>query len=270
MINQTARFDGTIPTNYESGLGPHLFVDYASDLARRVAVRKPGCVLEIAAGTGILTRMLRDALPNSTRLVASDLNLPMLELARQKFSTDEKIEFRPADAIALPFEDDTFDMLVCQFGVMFFPDKDKSYREAYRVLASGGRYHFNVWDSFDFNPFARISHETVRGFFREDSPTFFTVPFGYHRIDAIKASLLDAGFDDISVHVLKIDKTIPEARRLAQGLIFGNPIIEEICARGTTNPGAIVDAVTVALQSAFGQDPARMPLQAIIFGALKR
>jgi ubiquinone/menaquinone biosynthesis C-methylase UbiE len=154
MTNQTARFDGKIPTNYESGLGPHLFVDYASDLARRVAVGKPGCVLEIAAGTGILTRMLRDAMPNSTYLVASDLSLPMLEFARQKFSTDEKIVFRAADAVALPFEDGTFDMLVCQFGVMFFPDKDKSYREAYRVLASGGRYHFNVWDSFDFNPFA--------------------------------------------------------------------------------------------------------------------
>jgi SAM-dependent methyltransferase len=270
MINQTARFDGTIPMHYESGLGPHLFVDYASDLARRVAVAKPGCVLEIAAGTGILTRMLRDALPNSTRLVASDLNLPMLEFARQKFSADEKIEFRPADAIALPFEDGTFDMLVCQFGVMFFADKDKSYREAYRVLASGGRYHFNVWDSFDFNPFARISHETVGCFFPKDSPTFFTVPFGYHRIDAIKASLLGAGFEDISVHVLKIDKTIPEVRRLAQGLIFGNPIIEEICARETTNPSAIVDAVTMALQSTFGQDPGRMPLQAIIFDALKR
>ena len=89
----------------------------------------------------------------------------------------------------MPFDDGTFDTVVCQFGVMFFPDKDKSYREAYRVLASGGRYHFNVWDSFDFNPFARISHETVGGFFGKDVPAFYTVPFGYHRIDAIKASL---------------------------------------------------------------------------------
>ena len=159
MIDQAARFAGDIPANYDSGLGPHLFVDYAADLARRATAAKPGRVLELAAGTGIVTRMLRDALPDSTHLVASDLNPPMLEMARQKFSADEKVEFQPADATALPFADGAFDTLVCQFGVMFFPDKDKSYREAYRVLASGGRYHFNVWDSFEFNPFARIAHD---------------------------------------------------------------------------------------------------------------
>jgi SAM-dependent methyltransferase len=270
MISQAARFAGGIPANYDSGLGPHLFVDYAADLARRATIVNPGRVLEIAAGTGIATRMLRDALPDSTHMVVSDLNPPMLEIARQKFSADENIEFRSADATALPFDDGAFDTLVCQFGVMFFPDKDKSYREVYRVLASGGRYHFNVWDSFDFNPFARISHETVGCFFSRDAPTFFTVPFGYNRIDAIEASLLGAGFEDISVDVLRIDKTIPEVRRLARGLILGNPIIEEICARGTANPDGIVAAVTAALHGAFGQDPIRMPLQAIVFSALKR
>lgn len=270
MINQAALFAGGIPANYDSALGPYLFVDYAADLARRAAVTKPSRVLEIAAGTGILTRMLRNVLPDSTDLVASDLNPPMLEIARQKFSADERIEFQPADATALPFDDGAFDTLVSQFGVMFFPDKDKSYCEAYRVLTPSGRYHFNVWDLFEFNPFARIAHETVGRFFKQDAPTFYTIPFGYHRIDAIKASLVGAGFEDIAVHVLKIDKTIPKARRLAQGLILGNPIIEEIYARGITNPDAIVADVTAALHVAFGQDPGRMPLQAIIFNAVKR
>jgi SAM-dependent methyltransferase len=270
MIDQAARFAGGIPAHYDRALGPHLFADYAVDLARRAAAGKPSRVLEIAAGTGIVTRMLRDVLPVSSQLVASDLNPPMLEIARQKFSAGEKVAFQPADATALPFDDGAFDTLVCQFGVMFFPDKDKSYREAHRVLASGGRYHFNVWDSFDFNPFARISHETVGGFFAQEAPSFFTVPFGYHWIDVIKASLIGAGFEDISVHVLRIDTPIPKARRLAEGLILGNPIIEEICTRGTTDPDAIVAAVTAALHHAFGQDPGRMPLQAIIFSALKR
>jgi SAM-dependent methyltransferase len=270
MINQAARFVGDIPANYDSGLGPHLFVDYAADLVRRAAAAKPHRVLEIAAGTGIVTRMLRDALPESTHLVASDLNQPMLEIARKKFHADDKVEFQRADATALPFGDRAFDILVCQFGVMFFPDKDKSYREAYRVLAPGGRYHFNVWDSFEFNPFARISHETVGLFFERDPPTFYTVPFGYHRIDAIKGSLIGAGFEDISVHILKIDKIVPQAQRLAQGLILGNPIIEEICARGIADPGSIVARVTAALHRAFGRDPGRIPLQAIVFSALKR
>jgi hypothetical protein len=153
---------------------------------------------------------------------------------------------------------------------MFFSDKDKSYREAYRVLAPGGRYHFNVWDSFDFNPFARISHETVGHFFGQDAPSFFTVPFGYYRIDAIKASLIGAGFEGISARVLRVDTPIPRARQLAEGLVLGNPIIEEICARGTAKADAIIEAVTAALQRAFGKDPGSMPLQAIVFSALKR
>jgi SAM-dependent methyltransferase len=270
VSNQAVRFTGGIPASYDTGLGPNIFIDYAADLARRATAAMPARVLEIAAGTGIVTRLLRDALPDSSRLVASDLNSPMLEIARQKFRAGEKVEFRPADATALPFDDGSFDVLVCQFGVMFFHDKDKSYREANRVLTSGGRYYFNVWDSFEFNPFARISHETIGSFFKQDAPIFYTVPFGYHRIDAIKASLAAAELEDIAVHVLKIDKTIPKARQFAQGLIFGNPIIEEICARGAIDPDAIVVAMTAALQRAFGEDPGHMPLQAIVFSARKR
>jgi ubiquinone/menaquinone biosynthesis C-methylase UbiE len=269
VIEQAARFAGRIAASYDRELGPHLFVDYAADLAQRATITKPDRVLEIAAGTGIVTRRLRDALPASSRLVVSDLNPSMLAVARQKFSLGEKVEFLPADATALPFEDGAFDMLVCQFGVMFFRDKDKAYREANRVLAPSGRYYFSVWDSFDFNPFARISHETIGGFFNHDAPAFFTIPFGYHRIDAIKASLIDVGFDDISVQVLKVEKVVPKAQRLARGLAFGTPVIEGICSRATVHPNAIVAAVTAALKGAFGTDPGRMPLQAIIFSALK-
>ena len=267
MSQQAAQFIGGIPANYDAGLGPHLFADYAADLARRATADQPARVLEIAAGTGIVTRSLRDCLPCSTELVASDLNLPMLEVARQKFRCGERIEFKPADATALPFSDGAFDAVVCQFGVMFFPDKDKAYSEAYRVLSPGGRHLFNVWDSFEFNPFARVVHETVAGFFTPHAPAFYTVPFGYHRIDDIKASLVKAGFEDISAHVLRINKTIPKARAFAEGLILGNPIIEEINQRRTADPETIVAAVTSALQRAFGQDPGRMPLQAIVFSA---
>jgi ubiquinone/menaquinone biosynthesis C-methylase UbiE len=269
MLDQSARFVGDIPAHYDRGMGPHLFVDYAADLARRVAAAQPARVLEIAAGTGIVTRMLRDALPPTTDLVASDLNPPMLDVARGKFAAGENIEFRPADATALPFPDVAFDAVVCQFGVMFFPDKDKAYREARRVLAAGGRYHFNVWDSFDFNPFARIVHETVGRFFAADTPRFYTIPFGYHRIDPIKASLADAGFVDISMHVRKVDQKIANARWFAEGLILGNPIVEEICARGVADPTEIIDAVTAALRREFGQSPGRMPLQAIVFDAAR-
>jgi tripartite-type tricarboxylate transporter receptor subunit TctC/SAM-dependent methyltransferase len=268
MFAQAARFTGTMPMHYDSALGPHLFTDYAADLTQRVVAGNTARVLEIAAGTGIVTRMLRRALPPSADLVASDLNPSMLAVAREKFDAGERVRFQTADAAALPFPSDEFDALVCQFGVMFFPDKDKAYREAFRVLAPGGRYHFNVWDSFEFNPFARVVHETVAEFFHKDPPGFFTVPFGYYRIDDIKASLIRAGFGDISAHVLRIEKTVSQARQLASGLILGNPIIEEI-EKGATKLHTIIDAVTATLQRTFGRDPGCMPLQAIVISARK-
>jgi ubiquinone/menaquinone biosynthesis C-methylase UbiE len=135
VSGNAASFIGNIPEEYDRGLGPMIFVDYAADIAQRVASHAPARVLEMAAGTGIVTRRLRDLLPESTLLTATDLNPPMLNVARGKFRSDERADFQPADATNLPFLDGAFDAVVCQFGTMFFPDKDRSYREVYRVLA---------------------------------------------------------------------------------------------------------------------------------------
>jgi ubiquinone/menaquinone biosynthesis C-methylase UbiE len=137
MSDEATRFEGGIPENYDRGLGPIFFADYADHTARLVAGYAPLRVLETGAGTGIVTRRLRDLLPVTTRLIATDLNPPMLEIARRKFRSDELVEFRQADAMALPFADSSFDAMVCQFSAQFFPDKEKSYREAYRVLTPG-------------------------------------------------------------------------------------------------------------------------------------
>ena len=138
MTAQASRFIGTIPDNYDRGLGPHIFADFAIDLARRASRLNAASMLELAAGTGIVTRELRNALGGDCELVATDLNGPMLDVARAKFETDERVRFEQADAMQLPYDDSSFDAIVCQFGVMFFPDKRDSYREAARVLRSGG------------------------------------------------------------------------------------------------------------------------------------
>jgi ubiquinone/menaquinone biosynthesis C-methylase UbiE len=269
MSNQTARFIGDIPDHYDCWLGPHYFVDYAEDLTKRVAATNPTKVLEIAAGTGIVTRMLRDVLPQTTELIATDLNAPMLEVAKRKFKSDEVVEFFPVDATQLDFSDAMFDAIVCQFGVMFFPDKDKSYREAYRVLQPGGYYIFNVWDSWEFNPSGRIAHDTIATFFPDDPPTFYKIPFGYHAIDPIKASLLAAGFNQISAQVISLNKVVPKMAIFAKGIVFGNPVIGQIRERGTINPDEVVAAVCLALHRAFGDDPSSVPLQAIMLSARK-
>jgi len=270
MSDQAVNFVGSIPDNYDRFLGPVIFVDSAADIARRVTALNPTRVLETAAGTGFVTRILRDLLSAEVHLTATDLNPPMLEVARSKFRLGEQIDLQQADATALPFSDSTFDVVACQFGVMFFPDKDKSYREVQRVLAPRGHYIFSVWDSHRRNRFGQLAHEIVGSFFPADPPQFYQVPFGYHQIDRIKESLTDAGFTDIRAAVLNLEKEIPNAGFFARGLVYGNPLIDQIGARGGVDPDRIVDALTQALQREFGADPSRIPLQTITFEARRR
>jgi ubiquinone/menaquinone biosynthesis C-methylase UbiE len=270
MSDNAAGFVGNIPEHYDQGLGPMIFVDYAVDIAQRVAAGDPLRVLETAAGTGIVTRKLRDALPAAVHLTATDLNPPMIEIARTKFRAGEQVELRPADATALPFADASFDAVVCQFGLMFFPDKAKSCAEVFRVLAPGGRYLFSVWDSHRYNPFGRIAHEVAGRFFPTDPPQFYNVPFSCHQIDPIKELLIAAGFGDIGIVVVSLDKVIPDTARFARALLYGNPLIDQVRARGGVEPERIADALLQAVRREFGADPGRMPIQAMIFSATRR
>ena len=270
MSDRAAEFVGNIPTFYDQGLGPVFFAEFADDIARRVAASAPIRVLETAAGTGIVTRRLRDLLPQEAQLTATDLNPPMLEVARGKFRAEERVTFQPADATALPFPDDSFDAVVCQFGVMFFPDKDKAYHEAYRVLARDGRYVFSVWDSHRHNPVGRLITEIAAGFFPVDPPLFYQVPFAYHRIDPIKDSLSAAGFTEIRIGVLSLDKMVADVAAYTRALVYGNPLIDQIRARGGVDPERVVAALAEALPREFGTDPMRIPLQAIVFETRRR
>ncbi|MHA1543612.1 MAG: class I SAM-dependent methyltransferase [Alphaproteobacteria bacterium] len=264
MNDKVPFFGGSIPENYDEGLGPHFFIDYAMELSERVAAEDPESVLELAAGTGIVTRQLRNQLPLDCTLIASDLSPLMLGVAAAKFGGDESVSFEEVDAMTLPFDDGSFDVIVCQFGVMFFPDKIESYREALRALKPGGVYHFNVWDSFEGNPFARVIHETVERFFPDDPPQFYKIPFSYPDPEVIEADLREAGFEDISFEAIALQKDI-DYPLLMRGLIRGNPLMTELEELGA-DINEISDAIEEALKEEFG-DPGKMPLRAIFVRA---
>jgi ubiquinone/menaquinone biosynthesis C-methylase UbiE len=266
MTDQSASFVGSIPEYYDSLLGPLIFNDYASDLAKCVAGLQPDSVLELAAGTGIVSRKLRDTLPPTCSLLVSDLNPPMLEVARQKFQAGESVGFEALDATDLPFEDASFDALACQFGVMFFPDKMASYKEALRVLRPGGSYIFNVWGTWEQNPFARVAFEAAATFFPpDDPPVFYRVPFSYNDAGAIEAAITKAGFASVTTRRLRLQKNLPSAREFGRGLVFGNPLIDEIAARAG-DPEQICAAVGDALHAQLGSD---LSLEALVITCKK-
>jgi SAM-dependent methyltransferase len=263
FYSQTAQ---DMPLFYDQGLGPVYFADFAEDIARRAAAVAPLRVLEVAAGTGIVSRRLRDFLPAEAHLVVTDLNSAMLDVARAKFGPEEGVDFQPANALSLPFGDEGFDALICQFGVMFFPDKEKACREAYRVLASGGHYIFSVWDSERHNPAARLLKDLVARFCPVDPPRFAGVAYTYHQIDPVRDLLDSVGFTGVNVSVVDMQKVVEDAYSLARGQIYGSPLFDEFRLRGI-EAETVVDAFAEMLICEFGSQPTRIPLRAIVFEA---
>ena len=265
MTDTAHRFIGSMPQFYDRCLGPILFEDFGDLTARRVAAGEPEHVLEMAAGTGIVTSRLMQRLPDTAQLVATDLNAPMIDFARSKLGESARLKFQTADALALPFANASFDVVVCQYGVMFFPDKELSYREAHRVLKPGGRYVFAVWDSIEHNNFQRVMGDLMQQTFPSDVPNFFNVPMSYYSIDTIKAALWRAGFSGLSVEVVKQDRKIADFRAFAEGVIRGTPASDQVAARGH-DIEAMIDAVEAALRREYGAT-GTLPLQSILFEA---
>ncbi len=266
MTEFAAAFVGSIPENYDAGLGPYIFVDYADDIACRAAAAAKADVLELAAGTGIVSAKLRAAIAADARLVVTDLNEPMLAIAETKLAGAPLVEFRTADAMQLPFPDDSFDLIVNQFGIMFFPDKPASFREARRVLKPDGSYLFSAWDGWDANPFARVAFDVAAAFLPDDPPVFYKAPFSYADRSIVEADARAGGFTDVGHEIVAFQKEVDDWGRLAQGAVFGNPLYDEVADRGV-DPNAVKAALIEALKAEFGDAPAKMPLSATVYQA---
>lgn len=269
MPVNNAAFVGSIPENYDRHLGPVLFDPYAKDLAARVNVTEGGSVLELACGTGIATRRLRERLAPSVRLVATDLNEAMMNYAAEKFQTGENVEWKQADATELPFADQSFDAVVCQFGLMFFPDKPRAVAEVHRVLQPGGSFVFNVWDAIELNDLAQAAKSAILKFFPENPPDFYDVPFSFHDTQTIKSLLAGVGFREIDLQIISKTSTSQSARDVAHGLIHGNPVINAINERDESKGPEVEASLAAAIAAQFGDSPVTARLQAIVCTAAR-
>jgi SAM-dependent methyltransferase len=246
-------FTGSIPEIYERYLVPLIFEDYAQDLASRVREKPVSRVLEIAAGTGVVTRAVADALDAKVSIVATDLNQAMLNHGASVRS-DKNVVWQEADALDLPFEDESFDVVLCQFGVMFFPDRIKAYSETLRVLKPGGRYIFNVWGKIEDNEFADTVTVALMNVFPDNPPLFLPrTPHGYSNFDEIAAELSEGGFtstpsfETITVRSRAQSPSIP-----AIAYCQGTPLRNEIEARDSSLLEHATEIATVALSKRFG------------------
>jgi SAM-dependent methyltransferase len=258
-------FTGSIPKLYDTYLVPLIFEPYAADLVNRLRSRSLSRVLEIAAGTGVVTRALASVLPESVSIVATDLNQAMLDQASVA-GTKRAVEWRQADAMQLPFGNGTFDAVVCQFGVMFFPEKSRAYSEARRVLRSGGVFIFNVWDRIEENEFADAVTTALETLFPEDPPRFLArTPHGYYDRSTIERDLADGGFvasPQITTVAARSRAASPRAPAIAY--CQGTPLRNEIEARDASRLGEATDIAAEAIAQRFGRGAVDGKIQAHI------
>jgi ubiquinone/menaquinone biosynthesis C-methylase UbiE len=269
MSDTDKMFAGSIPENYDSYLVPLIFESYAQDIAQRVAALSPGAVLETAAGSGVVTRALTPRLSPRASYVVTDLNQPMLDYAATRQVADSRIRWHKADAQALPFDDAAFDIVCCQFGVMFFPDRQLGYREAKRVLKPGGCFVFNVWDRIEENVFADDVTNALAEMFPSDPPRFLArTPHGYHDTALIRHELEKAGFFSVAIETRAEQSRAPSPRLPAVAYCQGTPLRSEIEARGADRLEAATDHAASVIANRHGSGAVAAKIQAHVVTAV--
>lgn len=267
-MDENTSFSGTIPFNYDNCLGPMLFEPFAIIMSQRIKALAPDSILEVACGTGRLTKFLPKILREGASVIATDLNPAMIDYARHKHLMLRDVAFFEADAQALPFDDGLVECIVSQFGVMFFEDKIRAFKEAYRVLSPNGTLLFCVWDKLSANPASETVQEVMQQFFPENTPLFMHLPFSYFDDEAIRSDLEQAGFEKIKISTVPAEGFAIEAAAAAQGMVYGTPLFNHLSDRAPALMPAIARKLEQTYTERYGERFAT-PLQAVFVEATK-
>jgi ubiquinone/menaquinone biosynthesis C-methylase UbiE len=269
MAENDKAFGGSIPENYDRYMVPLIFEQYAVDLARRAAALSPITILETAAGSGVVTRALAPRLLPGTSYVVTDLNQPMIDYAASRQPPDPRIKWRQADALALPFENAAFDLVCCQFGAMFFPDRIAGYREARRVLKPGGHFLFSVWDRIEENVFADDVTNALAKIFSNDPPRFLArTPHGYYDTALIRSELEMAGFSHVLIETRAEKSSASSPRVPAVAYCQGTPLRNEIEARDAEKLEAATEYAASVIAGRHGPGQVTAKIQAHVIDAV--
>jgi ubiquinone/menaquinone biosynthesis C-methylase UbiE len=269
MLEADKVFTGSIPENYDRFMVPLIFEPFAADLARRAESLSPSAVLETAAGSGVVTRALAAKLAQGASYTVTDHNQPMLDYAASRQPADPRIQWRQADALALPFEDAGFDLVCCQFGAMFFPDRTSGYREARRVLKPGGHFLFSVWDRIEENVFANDVTNALAKIFPNDPPRFLArTPHGYHDTALIRRDLENAGFSKVVIETKAEQSRAASPRLPAVAYCQGTVLRSEIEARDAGALESATDYAASAIAERHGSGAVAAKIQAHVIMAV--
>jgi ubiquinone/menaquinone biosynthesis C-methylase UbiE len=270
MSERDKAFVGSIPETYDTYLVPLIFEAFANDIAERVIALDPRRILETAAGSGVVTRVLTPRLSPEAHYTVTDLNQPMLDHAASKLEPDHRVSWRQADALNLPFDDETFDAVLCQFGIMFYPDRIAGYTEALRVLKPGGTLLFNVWDHIGANEFADITAQVIASVFPDKPSSFLArTPYSYYEEDLIRQELGEAGFSKIAYETLEVTSSAQSPRHAAIAFCQGTPQRIEIEAWDANMLDDVTDRVEQAIASTHGTGPVTAKIRGHVITAMR-
>ncbi len=268
MQENPLAFVGSVPEHYDRLLGPFLFEPYAVHAAEIVLGSRPARILEVASGTGRVTRHLIDGLDAGALLSVTDLSSDMLAIAQARLGASDNVRWEVADAANLVYGDANFDAVVCQFGLMFLPDRLAGLCEWHRVLCPGGRLTYAVWDSLDANP-AWVIRDVLGEMFADGAPQFMQLPHSMHDADELGSITRRAGFADVVVDRVALTGRSPSARDVASGFVYGTPLLASLTSFAADRIEELCERLTGALITQFGDKPLSAPLSAYVVTASK-